>query len=468
MENSEEGLILKRNREKRDADAALLTACEGRWKAEADAFEALQNGANPNVIDEDGKTPLMHVIEWHRDYWNEAERLVRELLHQGALVNIVDFEGWPLLHQAVRTTSFEIVKMLVDKCPAWSRLTCHNKGHYNLLMEVIWFRRWDDDATEEERVKIAGLFLSQIDTKSADHGFSPLDLACSKGASPKMVDFLLKNKANPNVENNSGHTPLYSAVQCHNPMVIVPLLLSAGADAKRKDVLTLLYTNGRADVLDLLFRLTPNLHTIVSFNGPTLPSVKHPDFLGMISVAKRHKARTGMIGPEILKRLVESNSGDAVCWAAGRFAFNRFDNTAVDFFHVMGTCNSVDLWRYFANDYAGTIHPITGNTLLHIAAREKKVFAIPILMQRNVNPFWRNHKDQTALDVAREVNCVEIVAILSDYACFRPTRVHARWFGPYFLSRAYTFLLAVLRLEPKLPRDVVHLILYHLGQMESV
>lgn len=466
MENSEEGLILKRDREKRDADAALLTACEGRY--EANAFEALQNGANPNVIDENGKTPLMHVMEWHRDYWDEAERLVRELLHQGALVNTVNADGMSLLHQAVRSTSFEIVKMLVEKCPSWRHLTAH-EGHYNLLMEVIWFRRWHDEASEEERVKIAGLFVSQIHTKSPDFGFSPLDLACTDYASPKMVDFLLKNKADPNVENRSGRTPLYSAVQCDNPMTIVPLLLSAGADPKRKDVLMHVYTEGRADVLDLLFRSTPNLNTIISFNGPTLPSVTHPDYLGMISVAKRHKARTGMIGPEIFKSLVQRDQKpDRVCWAASRFASNRFNDTGSDFFLVMAACNSVDLWRYFANDYAGTTHASTGNTLLHIAAREKKVFAIPILMQRNMNPFWRNHKDQTALDVAREVNCPEIVALLSDYACFRPTRVHARWFGPYFLSRAYTFLLAVLRLEPKLPRDVVHLILYHLGQMESV
>jgi ankyrin repeat protein len=88
-------------------------------------------------------------------------------------------------------------------------------------------------------------------------------------------------------------------------------------------------------------------------------------------------------------------------------------------------------------------------------------------MQRNVNPFWRNHSNHTAMSIAQTNNDKEIISLLNDYACFRPTRIHARWFGPFFLMRAYTFLL-VLKRVGKIPKDVSNLILFFLGKLEYI
>jgi len=446
----------KRNFDTREADDTLMDACAHHDNAD-EAFKAIADGANVNTIDENGFTPLMYVVCWKRENWEDAYLLVRELLLQGALVNITDLDGEFLLHKAIVNSSYDIVKMIVERCPFWKHLKGDNG--YNALMTAVWNREYDDQSC-----LIASLFLEQIHTKCYEVGYSPLDLACTEGT-PEMVELLLKNKADPNVENNNGHTPLYSAIDNQYAKDIVVLLLQAGADITKKDILSSVHATGDVDILDLML----SSRSVKGSFDSKLPSPNHPDYIGAVAVALKHEARTVMVGRDNFKRLSKKGDGyDRVAWAVARLAAHRFPNDLdSDFFRVIGECNSSHLWRYFANDFAGMIHPATGDTLLHVAVREKKTFAVVILMQRNVNPFWRNHSNHTAMDIAATNNDKEIISLLNGYACFRPTRIHARWYGPYFLMRAYTFLLVLKRIAC-IPKDVSNLILFFLGKLEYI
>lgn len=69
-----------------------------------------KNGANPNIQDTDGYTP-MHNAAWH----NKTE-LIRQLLSSGAKINIQDSTGSTPLRKAAYKGQADAVKHLLGKC----------------------------------------------------------------------------------------------------------------------------------------------------------------------------------------------------------------------------------------------------------------------------------------------------------------------------------------------------------------
>lgn len=67
----------------------------------------LLSGANTNIIDEYGYTPLIHAVATKRP------ELVKLLLHHGAKPDIMDLSGMTALHWAVDVGSFEITQLLL-------------------------------------------------------------------------------------------------------------------------------------------------------------------------------------------------------------------------------------------------------------------------------------------------------------------------------------------------------------------
>src|SRR3989344_1996982 len=85
-------------------------------------------------------------------------------------------------------------------------------------------------------------YLSEINAKNSE-GWTALHIACRNSAnfsSDEMIDFLLKNGADPNAKNNKGWTPLHMASRYStngSSLATVELLIRNGADlnAKTKD-----------------------------------------------------------------------------------------------------------------------------------------------------------------------------------------------------------------------------------------
>ncbi|MGC9367824.1 MAG: ankyrin repeat domain-containing protein, partial [bacterium] len=100
------------------------------WQGRVDIIEDLiKNGANVNEKDlANNETPLFYGIE--------EERVVRVLLENGAEVNIADFEGETPLLEASRNNDVEIINLLLDNGAEVN--VVNEKGYTPLLISVSY------------------------------------------------------------------------------------------------------------------------------------------------------------------------------------------------------------------------------------------------------------------------------------------------------------------------------------------
>jgi ankyrin repeat protein len=149
----------------------------------------LANQANPNLAlneksQNPGWTPLVTAIS------QDDVPMARLLLENGADPNVLySRSGWTVLMQAVQKGSLELVEALVTAGA-------------------------DVNARSEENTRATALYFAT--------SINPTNAAA-------IVELLLKNKAEVNVADHNGHTPLIQAVYRRNSEV-VKLLVEHGAD----------------------------------------------------------------------------------------------------------------------------------------------------------------------------------------------------------------------------------------------
>ena len=143
-------------------------------------------GANPNIQDNDGDTPLHYLttIESHE------KEIIRFLLHVGADPNIQNRWGNIPLHRAAGKGYVDVAEILLI---AGADPNIQN--------------RWDN---------------------------TPLHYAVRSGH-VDMVEIFLTAKADPNIKNNSGNTPLHQSTYLEF-IDIAKILLDAGADPNVQNI----------------------------------------------------------------------------------------------------------------------------------------------------------------------------------------------------------------------------------------
>lgn len=128
-------------------------------KDETELLSELASGADINVADADGRTPLMHAV-----LAADAEvSWVRTLLQLGARTEMADRgQGWTALHFAARDQKAEIVKLLLEEgapvdardglghTPLW-RATM-SRSPNRLLIKELLDRGADPDAANRDGV----------------------------------------------------------------------------------------------------------------------------------------------------------------------------------------------------------------------------------------------------------------------------------------------------------------------------
>ena len=159
--------------------------------------EQLLARATPvNAIDKHGRTPLNLAVE------NNHKNIARLLIARGAGVNVKSKNGMPLVH-GIRDR--EMMALMLE---SGADVTLKNKDGNALLSVLI---------DNKELIELVLLQGADIDVKN-ESGNTALHLA-ARGGWNEMVKTLLAHKANANIRNDLGRTPLFEAVSFQGKMI---------------------------------------------------------------------------------------------------------------------------------------------------------------------------------------------------------------------------------------------------------
>lgn len=185
----------------------------------------IKGGADIEILDKDGCTPLHNVIYFEKGPYPGDAEMANFLLDNGANIHAKDTKyGLTLLHKAARRGSHELLNTLLNRGANIEEKTF---GGATPLHYTIAF----------DRVETAELLLNRgADITAVDnYGDTVLHYACYSEA-PNILQLFLNRgaKAFCDVKNNNGLTPLHVAVQKGYANLAV-VLLQNGADPMIKD-----------------------------------------------------------------------------------------------------------------------------------------------------------------------------------------------------------------------------------------
>jgi ankyrin repeat protein len=166
----------------------------------------LSYGADPNVVDDEGMTPLFKAVQLN----NPA---IVELLLRNKALPCASVQTITPLHHAAYTGNLDIIKLLLEYKAfrnaqnVWQRTPLHDALHITDIQKCIKVCTALIDENTDLRVKDCD-------------GNTPLFLAVKKGdAATEIVDLLLKHGADFNAGIN-GITPLhFAAYNGHHKLV---------------------------------------------------------------------------------------------------------------------------------------------------------------------------------------------------------------------------------------------------------
>lgn len=211
--------------------------------------DLIEDGADVNKCDKDGKTPLMLAVV----KVTNAD-VIAALIREGADVNARDYYGWTaLMLAAQQNRNQEITKLLIDagadtqarNFVGWTssfvaRMDNKNPKVYALLKdgeEPVFDDEFLSEASNPfDNVdwktasvpQIRKLIKAGADVRSQDkYGWTPLMAAVSDEADPDVVEQLIKYGADVNARNKDGWTPL---------MIIAGNCLNVSLVKKIKDI----------------------------------------------------------------------------------------------------------------------------------------------------------------------------------------------------------------------------------------
>lgn len=171
-----------------------------------------------NSKDRNGNSPLSIAVS------NRDLEMMNFLIENGADVNIEDYFRMPPIYYAVTKGTTEMIELLINKKASIN-------GYFSHAGEKRTLVGWAIDKNSPEKVEVL-----------LKHGASPngkFDLlaysqnSCLHAAIEKnysrIVELLIEYRADVNVKNEQGQTPIYLAISSKRPKII-KLLYDNGAD----------------------------------------------------------------------------------------------------------------------------------------------------------------------------------------------------------------------------------------------
>jgi len=232
-----------------EIDLALLQTV--REDHEIDKVQALlQQGAEVNIMDDEGETPLHHIA--FLGFFPTAELLVSK----GALINAKNNKNWTPLHVAAWRGNIEVAELLLDNGADFEAVTDRGEtplhkaaqvGHADitaLLIEKGASIHVTEDteatplhmAANSCRAEVVKLLIeagADVNLLDAYKG-SPLRRAIQAGGNysslPETMELLIDNGAEVKEVNRVGWTLLHDAVFYEAGIKAVEILINKGVD----------------------------------------------------------------------------------------------------------------------------------------------------------------------------------------------------------------------------------------------
>ena len=184
-------------------------------------------------------TPLMYAVE------NNKLDSLRYLILRGASLNVVTSNKMSALHLAAITSNLKALRILLSADTDIFLQDKYNKTFFDYV------------EPNYKNMVISDIFDTRKDASDALIDF------CILG-SIEGAKFSLQNRANVNLQNHNGDTPLILAVRNNNPQ-LVTYLLSVGADEAIKnnykdDAKAVAKKNRYNKILDIIETVKHNKH----------------------------------------------------------------------------------------------------------------------------------------------------------------------------------------------------------------
>ncbi len=343
----------------------------------------IENGVNPNLQDEEGKTPL-HIIALYDDDVNIA--IAKLLLKKGADPNLEDQKGRVPLHIAARRQNPQMVDVLLAS--EKTEVDLQDNRRCTPLFEAVGpglyfygkkeniekdedFYRLDTFGDEAEHIVKALLFHGADPNFQDEDGNTPLHIvafAHPREINIAIVKLLLDDSADPNSRNEKGDTPLHFLARTCYPEIseMVQLLLEKGADPNLKN------EEGEAP-----------LHTAAFSENVIMVSI----------LLESEKTNVNL---------------PAECgWTPLFFAIECED---------AGTTERIEEIRTALLQHGASLNyqDENGNTPLHIAVWMNELEAIEIFIKFGAEVNRQNKEGKTPLHIAVEERAIDIVKDLID------------------------------------------------------
>jgi len=391
---------------------------------------------NPNTIiarDGLGNTMLHYAAQWG------LNNAIPTIIKYGISVNEGNATGETPLFYAAKTDSVSTISVLLDNN---ANLNARDTQGNSVLHAAV---RWNAE-------KSASLFISSgIDINVFSlNGNTPLHDAVALGMSD-IETLLIKEGANLEVRNVDGNTPLMEAVR-GGRIPSIEKLIQNGADTSTRNIrgdtpLHIAVSIERLDLVNIILRTNASIHALNTRNrtpfqislgiSPRMVStllttnrINIPDDMGNSAL---HIALQEKVSADIIRTIIAQgarlnavdNNGksplrvavDMELWEqakalsdAGADPFlSAVDNrTPADISFAKGEVCT----RAIFSGRAINSKDSSGNTILHLAARQGTPEIIDILIQLGANRTIRNIASEIPFDIAIRWNRGENAALL--------------------------------------------------------
>jgi ankyrin repeat protein len=189
----------------------------------------LLNGADPNLLDDEGNTVIYYAVRSAKLYQSDKKEVIdilTQLVAKGANVNISGKNGLPIVF-AAQSGSIEILDFLLTK---GADPKAAGENGQTLLMALSSHNNRKNFSELETRIR--SWVKGGVDVNATNKaGQTALMLALSS-RNQDLVQLLLELGANPNIGDQNGQFPIYVAM---NDPELFQLLVSKGADVNIKN-----------------------------------------------------------------------------------------------------------------------------------------------------------------------------------------------------------------------------------------